>query len=69
MTTDQLGPGLELDPGAYIGQKAELEAESIPGGIQPGDQRAAAYASQPGVAGEPDHASDGREEGAGPGPG
>ena len=43
----------ELDPGAYIGQEPEREAESIPGGIKPGDERIAAYAAAPGVPGEP----------------
>jgi hypothetical protein len=44
----------ELDPGAYIGREPELEEESIPGGLKPGDERVAAYDSQPGVDGEPD---------------
>ncbi len=44
----------ELDPGAYIGHEPELEEESIPGGVRPGDERVAAYDSQPGVEGEPD---------------
>ena len=43
-----------LDPGAYIGHEPELEEESIPGGVKPGDERVAAYGSQPGVEGEPD---------------
>lgn len=61
----------ELDPGAYIGHEPELEGETIPGGVQPGDQRVAAYASQPGVPGEPDDndalgATREEEEGTGP---
>lgn len=27
------------DPGAYIGHEPELEEESIPGGVTPGDER------------------------------
>jgi hypothetical protein len=48
----------ERDPGAYIGHEPELEEESIPGGVKPGDERIAAYGSQPGVDGEPDGPSD-----------
>jgi hypothetical protein len=44
----------ERDPGAYIGHEPELEEESIPGGVKPGDERVAAYGSQPGVEREPD---------------
>ena len=44
----------DLDPGAYIGREPELEAETIPGGVQPGDERVAAYGAAPGVAGEPE---------------
>jgi hypothetical protein len=47
-------PPHDLDPGAYIGRKPELEEESIPGGVKPGDERVAAYNSQRGVDGEPD---------------
>lgn len=47
-----------LDPGAYIGHEPELEGESIPGGVKPGDERVAAYGSQSGVEGEPDGSSD-----------
>ena len=43
-----------LDPGAYIGSEPELEEETIPGGVQPGDERVAAYGSAPGAEGEPD---------------
>ena len=47
-----------LDPGAYIGNEPEREAESIPGGVGPEDERVAAYDSRPGVKGEPDGAPD-----------
>jgi hypothetical protein len=29
----------QLDSGAYIGHEPELEEESIPGGVKPGDER------------------------------
>ena len=44
----------DLDPGAYIGREPELEAETIPGGVKPGDERVAAYDAAPGATGEPD---------------
>jgi hypothetical protein len=43
-----------LDPGAYIGNEPEREAETIPGGVTAKDERVAASASRPGVEGEPD---------------
>ena len=46
-----------LDPGAYNGHEPEREAESIPDGIGPEDERVAAYDSRPGVEGEPDETS------------
>ncbi|HVL52740.1 MAG TPA: hypothetical protein VM344_00600 [Vitreimonas sp.] len=36
------------DPGAYIGHEPERSTETIPGGVQPEDERVAAVASQPG---------------------
>lgn len=36
-----------LDPGAYIGSEPELEEETIPGGVQPGDERVAASKAPP----------------------
>ena len=45
-----------LDPGAYIGREPELEEETIPGGVKPGDKRVAAHDAAPGVPGEPDAA-------------
>ena len=38
------------DPGAYIGHEPERSTETIPGGVQPADERVAAVASQPGAA-------------------
>ena len=46
-------PADELDAGAYIGREPELAAETIPGGVKPGDVRIAAHDSAPGVPGEP----------------
>lgn len=43
-----------LDPGAYIGNKPEFEEESIPGGVQPGDERIAAHSTQVGPKGAPE---------------
>ncbi|MDQ3881485.1 MAG: hypothetical protein M3295_10490 [Chloroflexota bacterium] len=36
----------DLDPGAFIGHEPELAAETIPGGVQPDDERVAGYATQ-----------------------
>jgi hypothetical protein len=36
------------DPGAYIGQEPERMAETIPGGLGPADERAAAVDTQSG---------------------
>ena len=38
--------GEGLDPGAYIGRGEELASESIPGGVQPDDERVAGVATQ-----------------------
>lgn len=35
------------DPGAYIGRKPERQAETIPGGVRPGDARIAAHSTSP----------------------
>jgi hypothetical protein len=53
VTTEANQAGDDLDAGAYIGREPERATESIPGGVQPGDERVAAYGSQPGVPGEP----------------
>jgi hypothetical protein len=36
----------ERDAGAYIGREPELAAETIPGGVRPGDERVAATDSE-----------------------
>ena len=41
--TPEPGP---LDPGAFIGHEPELALETIPGGIQRGDERVSAVATQ-----------------------
>jgi hypothetical protein len=46
-------PEDSLDPGAFIGREPELEAETIPGGLEPKDERVAAYDSRPGTPEEP----------------
>jgi hypothetical protein len=40
-------PGEYLDAGAFIGHEPERAAETIPGGVQPADERVSAYDSQP----------------------
>jgi len=40
------------DPGAFIGNEPEREAETIPGGVDRQDQRTSASNSRPGVDGE-----------------
>ena len=54
--------GDEQDPGAFIGQQPEREAESIPGGVKPGDERVAAHDAAPGVPGEPDTNANGTDQ-------
>ena len=53
----------QIDPGAYIGREPELAAETIPGGVQPGDERVAAGQTQTGADGEPEPAPSGHREG------
>jgi hypothetical protein len=55
-----------LDPGAFVGQRPERQAETIPGGIGPDDERIAAHSTQVGDgAGERDDPSGHREVDAG----
>jgi hypothetical protein len=35
------------DPGAYVGRKPERQAETIPGGVRPGNERIAAHSTEP----------------------
>ena len=53
----------DLDPGAFVGQRPERQAETIPGGISPKDERIAANSTQTGpTSGDP--TPDGHREGA-----
>ena len=38
--------GHPADPGAYVGNRPERQAETIPGGVRPGDERIAAHSTQ-----------------------
>jgi hypothetical protein len=71
MTDEARTTDSEQDPGAYIGSEPERESETIPGGVKPDDERVAAHASKPGVAGEPDDngITDGPEKDFPPAPG
>ena len=40
-----------LDPGAFVGQRPERQAETIPGGVRPDDERIAAHSTQVGAGG------------------
>lgn len=35
-----------LDPGAFVGQRPERQASTIPGGVDPRDERIAAHSTQ-----------------------
>ena len=37
-----------LDPGAFVGNRPERQAETIPGGVAPDDERIAAHSTQVG---------------------
>ena len=40
-------PGVdEQDPGAFVGNRPERQAETIPGGVRPDDERIAAHSTQ-----------------------
>ena len=38
------------EPGTYVGNQPERQAETIPGGVRPGDERIAANSSEAGAA-------------------
>lgn len=53
MTDDRRTPDATDDPfahpdeaGAYVGRKPERQAETIPGGVRPDDERIAAHSTQ-----------------------
>jgi len=50
------------DPGAYVGNRPERQAETIPGGVRPGDERIAANSSEAGAP-EPEDGPEPREAG------
>jgi hypothetical protein len=50
------------DPGAYVGNRPERQAETIPGGVRPGDERIAANSSES-SARAPEDVADLREAG------
>jgi len=50
------------DPGAFIGQRPERATETIPGGVQPEDERVAAHSTQSGPPSAPEPS--GHREGA-----
>jgi len=52
------------DPGGYVGNRPERQAETIPGGVRPGDERISAVDSEPGPeppADEPDRREAGQD--------
>ena len=38
--------GHPAEPGAYVGNRPERQAETIPGGVEPADERIAAHSTQ-----------------------
>ena len=50
------------EPGAYVGRKPERQAETIPGGIGPDDERIAAHSTQVGDVAD-ERTPDGHREG------
>ena len=52
-----------VDPGSFIGNQPERVAETIPGGLGPKDERAAAVATQSGPASPEAGGPDGHREG------
>jgi hypothetical protein len=51
------------EPGAYVGRKPERQAETIPGGVRPDDERIAAHSTQPGEGTADEAAPQGHREG------
>ena len=52
----------ELDQGAFIGHEPEFAAETIPGGVQPADERVSANSTQSSGEGSPEHRVEGRPD-------
>jgi hypothetical protein len=51
------------EPGAYVGRLPEREAETIPGGVRPDDERIAAHSTQTGDTSGTERAPGGHVEG------
>ena len=51
------------EPGAYVGRKPERQAETIPGGVRPDDERIAAHSTQTGETSAPEETPSGHREG------
>lgn len=51
------------EPGAYVGREPEREAETIPGGVRPDDERIAANSSQTSPVPAGDDTPEGHREG------
>jgi hypothetical protein len=51
------------EPGAYVGRKPERQAETIPGGVRPDDERIAAHSTQAGDPGGTETNPSGHREG------
>jgi hypothetical protein len=51
------------EPGAYVGRKPERQAETIPGGVRPDDERIAAHSTQVGDTSGVEATPEGHREG------
>jgi hypothetical protein len=51
------------EAGAYVGRKPERQAETIPGGVRPNDERIAAHSTQVGEGGGDEAPPTGHREG------
>jgi hypothetical protein len=51
------------EAGAYVGRKPERQAETIPGGVRPDDERIAAHSTQVGDTGGVEPTPEGHREG------
>jgi hypothetical protein len=51
------------EPGAYVGRKPERQAETIPGGVRPDDERIAAHSTQTGPVPSDERTPSGHREG------
>jgi hypothetical protein len=51
------------EPGAYVGRKPERQAETIPGGVRPDDERIAAHSTQAGETETTETTPEGHREG------